>query len=203
MRARGERIGAQRAQCRALIEWARLAGQVRAFSYIEQFARVAEGAEHVVYHDPERGLAVKTTHANRFGHSTFAEGATATPLEYFQRLAWHNSLFGDDIRIEGVAHDESQIEVITTQPWINTDLARSNPLQSEIDAQFFGMGFQKVELVPDVPLYFHSTLGLLVADAHDRNVLRNDQGGLTLIDVVVGEPGPDLLRRIQEKLITT
>ena len=200
MRARGEGIGPQRAQRTALIEWARLAGKVRAFSYIEQFERVAEGAEHVVYYDPERGLAVKATHTNRFGHSTFAEGATATPLEYFQRLAWHNSIFGDDIRIEGVAHDESQIEVITTQPWINADPIRSTPAQSEIDAHILGMGFRKVEFVPDVPLYFHEALGLLVADAHDRNVLRNDHGGLTLIDVVVGVPGPDLLRRIQEKL---
>ena len=203
MRARGEGIGAQRAQRRALIEWAQLAGKVRAFSHIEQFERVADGAEHVVYHDPARGVAVKTTHTNRFGHSTFAEGAMATPLEYLQRLAWHNSLFGDDIRIEGVAHDESQIEIITTQPWINAERSRSNPSPLEIDAHFSGMGFQKVELVPDVPLYFHGKLGLLVADAHDRNVLRNDQGGLTLIDVVVGAPGPDLLRRIQEKLTTT
>lgn len=200
MRARGEGIGTQRAQRSALIEWARLAGKLRAFSYIEQFERVAEGAEHVVYHDPERGLAVKTTHANRFGHSTFAEGVAATPLEYFQRLAWHNSLFGDDIRIEGVAHDESQIEVVTTQPWINADPHCPTPAQAEIDAHILNMGFQKVELVADVPLYFHEGLGLLVADAHDRNVLRNDRGGLTLIDVVVGAPGPDLLRRIREKL---
>lgn len=50
-------------------------------------------AEHVVYYDDARALAIKATHANRFGHSAYAEGVPATPLEYLRRLGWHNAHF--------------------------------------------------------------------------------------------------------------
>ena len=203
MRARGESIGPQRAQRSALIEWARSVGKTLPFSHVEQFVRVSEGAEHVVFHDPSRGLAVKATHVNRFGHSVIAEGMSASPLEYVQRLVWHNTLFGDEICIEGVAFDEAQIEIITTQPWIVASPQQPSPSQSEIDAYFSSIGFCKVELVPDVPLYFHRELGILVADAHDRNILRNESGALVPIDLVIGRPGPDLLRRITEQLDKT
>ncbi|MEO6787520.1 MAG: hypothetical protein ABI318_15425 [Chthoniobacteraceae bacterium] len=173
------------------------------FSHVEKFLRVSEGAEHVVFHDPERGVAVKATHVNRFGHSVIAEGAAATPLEYLERLSWQNELFGDDIRIEGVAFDESQLEIVTTQPWIVASASQPSPTQAEIDAYFFDLGFRKAELVSDVPLYFHPELGMLVADAHDRNILRNESGVLVPIDLVIGRPGADLLRRIRENLDRT
>jgi hypothetical protein len=203
VRARGEGVGTQRAQRLALIEWARGNGRALAFSHIEQFIRVSEGAEHVVFHDPQRGVAVKATHVNRFGHSVIAEGASASPLEYIQRLEFQNTLFGDEIRIEGVAFDEAQIEIITTQPWIVASPEHPSPTQAEIDVYFSSLGFLKAELVADVPLYFHRDLGILVADAHDRNILRNESGALVPIDLVIGRPGSDLLRRITEQLDTT
>ena len=183
-----------------MVEWAESSGKVIGFSHIEQFRRVAEGAEHVVYHDPQRGLAVKATHANRFGHSTLGEGVPATPVEYLQRLAWQNQIFGDDIRIEGIASDESQIEVVTTQPWITSHFQFPTPTLDEIDAYFRTYSFVKVCLTPDVPLYFHPQGGLLIADAHERNILRTETGVLAPIDVVIGHPGADLLRQIQSKL---
>ena len=189
MRAHGEGISAERAQRIALIQWAESAGKALSFSHVEKFPRVAEGAEHVVFHDPPRGVAVKATHVNRFGHSVIAEGMAASPLEYFERLALQNELFGDDIRIEGVAFDEAQLEIVTTQP--------------EIDAYFSNLGFCRAELNPDVPLYFHPELGILVADAHDRNILRNESGVLVPIDLVIGKLGADLLRRIRENLDKT
>ena len=189
MRAHGEGISAERAQRIALIQWAESAGKALSFSHVEKFPRVAEGAEHVVFHDPPRGVAVKATHVNRFGQSVIAEGMAASPLEYFERLALQNELFGDDIRIEGVAFDEAQLEIVTTQP--------------EIDAYFSNLGFCRAELNPDVPLYFHPELGILVADAHDRNILRNESGVLVPIDLVIGKLGADLLRRIRENLDKT
>lgn len=200
MRARGEGISAERAQRIALIQWAESAGKTLSFSHVEKFPRVAEGAEHAVFHDPSRGVAVKATHVNRFGHSVIAEGMAASPLEYVERLALQNELFGDDIRIEGVAFDEAQLEVVTTQPWIVASPLRPSPAQVEIDAYFSSLGFRKVELVPDVPLYLHRELGILVADAHDRNILRHEAGALVPIDLVIGRPGSDLLRRVEEHL---
>ncbi len=118
------------------------------FSHVEQFARVAEGAEHCVFHDPVRAVAVKATHVNRFGHSAFGEGVPATLLEYLDRLAMQNLLFGDDIRIEGVAFDEGQMEIITTQPWIVAHPDAPTASQPEIDAYFAEFGFRKVESQP-------------------------------------------------------
>ena len=197
MRARGEIARAQRT---ALIDWAKRVGKTLSFSHVEQFARVAEGAEHSVFHDPERGVAVKATHVNRFGHSAFAEGVPATPLEYLERLALQNVLFGDDIRIAGVAFDEAQMEIVTTQPWIVVHSDVPTPALSEIDEYFGALGFRKVELVPDVPIYFQPEAGVIVADAHERNILRNETGALVPIDLVIGKPGPQLLGRILEKL---
>ena len=197
MRTRGESIRHQRD---ALIEWATKLGRTRTFSYVDRFMRVSEGAEHCVFHDSERGVAVKTTHVNRFEHSAYGEGIPATLLEYLERLEWQNTLFGDDIRIEGVASDEGQIEIITTQPWIVAHSDAPTPAQSEIDAYFAEFGFRKVEVNPDVPIYFHPELQIIVADAHDRNILRNETGRLVPIDLVIGSPGPLLTRQLHDRL---
>lgn len=162
--------------------------------------RVSSGAEHSVYHDSERRVAVKATHVNRFGHSTIAEGVPATLLEYLDRLAWQNLLFGDDIRIEGVASDEEQIEIITTQPWIVVHPDVPTATQREIDDYFEALGFAKLELIAGVPLYFQPELGVVVADAHDQNILRNESGELVPIDLVIGAPGRELLGKIREQL---
>ena len=60
---------ARRSERLALVEWARERRRILGTQFIEQFRRVAEGAEHVVYYDESRGLAMKATHPNRFGHS--------------------------------------------------------------------------------------------------------------------------------------
>ena len=53
--------------------------------------------------------------------------------------------------------------------------------------------------MPDVPLYFQPEMGIIVADAHDRNILRNESGRLVPIDLVIGNPGPELLDQILRK----
>ena len=109
IRARGERVGEPVNQWvserLALCEWAALNAKRLPFSYIEQFKPVGSGAEHRVYHDQKNGLAIKATHTNRFGHSTYGEGFQAFPSEYLRRLAWNNLLFGDAFSIIGVAFD--------------------------------------------------------------------------------------------------
>lgn len=112
IRARGARIGEpineRFSERLALSEWAALTGKQLGFDYVEQFKPIGAGAEHRVYHDQEHGLAIKATHTNRFGHSTYGEGFQATPSEYLRRLAWCNLLFGDEYRILGIAFDEEQ-----------------------------------------------------------------------------------------------
>lgn len=195
MQAVGIRNSVRRTERLALVQWAKERRLILDTRFIEQFRQVAEGAEHIVYHDEKRALAMKATRPNCFGHSARNEGLAATPLEYLQRLGWHNALFGDDIRIEGITFVEENIEVITSQPWIVSD-GKHPALQAEIDSYFEHLGFRRVEINPGVPIYFNERMNVIVADAHDRNILRTEEGILAPIDVVIGIPNPDLLERI-------
>ena len=195
IRARGARIGEpineRFSERLALSEWAALTGKQLGFDYVEQFKPIGAGAEHRVYHDQEHGLAIKATHTNRFGHSTYGEGFQATPSEYLRRLAWCNLLFGDEYRILGIAFDEEQqIEIVCSQPWIVSHPIRPVPFESEIDLYFQGFGFLRSPLNPEAPVFYHLGFNLIVADAHDTNILRDSDGNLAAIDVVVGTPGP-------------
>lgn len=180
----------------ALIEWAVRGEKVLEPSCRESFRSVASGAEHVVFHDAKRGRATKVTYPNCYGHSAHAEGCGATPLEYLRRLSWHNILFGDDIRIEGVIYDEDQLEVVTSQPWIYSG-NRPVPTQGQIDDYFAGVGFEPVPLFPFAPLYYSEALRILVADAHDRNLLVDEAGNLVPIDLVIGVPSIQLENQVR------
>jgi hypothetical protein len=199
MLAIGVCAGVRRAEQSALIEWAKKHNRILDPCFVEQYRHVSSGAEHSVFHDQCGGLAVKATHPNKFGHSAREEGTVATPLEYLRRLAWHNALFGDDIRFLGVTYMEGNIEVVTSQPWIVAD-ERHFITVEEIDAYFERLGFIHVELAPDVPLYYNPLLQVLVADAHERNVLLSEDGHLVPIDVVVGNPSESLRNRLQTAL---
>ncbi len=198
MRARSQKLDIRQSERAAVIEWAYRSPVRRvSFSYIEQFERVSEGAEHVVYYDANFGLAVKATHVNRFGHSVRGEGAQATLLEYLRRLAWQNVLFGDDIRVAGVAFDEAQIEIVTTQPWITADKASPAATHSEIVEYFNRLSFLHVPLAEESPLFYCDAIRVLVADAHEGNVLRAETGQLMPIDVVIGVPEEPFLSQIK------
>lgn len=187
------RIGLYQSELLALFEWAELNGALLPFDFIEQFKYVGSGAEHRVYHDQSQRVAIKATHANQFGHSTFAAGMRATPLEYLERLTWCNAIFGDRFKLLGIARDEEQqVEVICSQPWISAHPTRSVPYQTEINDYFGQFGFERVPGAADAPMFYHNDLSLLVADAHDTNMLRDDKERLVAIDVVVGAVGPSL-----------
>lgn len=188
-----------RAERLALIEWAAESNRILEPTFVEQFRHVSSGAEHAVFHDQCNALAIKATHPNRFGHSARGDGTPATPLEYLRRLGWHNLLFGDDVRILGVILDEGNIEIVTSQPWIVADPTHFTTLD-EIDAYFAGLEFVRVELTPDVPLYFRRKPAVVIADAHQQNVLTTEDGHLVPIDVVVGVPSQQLLAQMEEEL---
>jgi hypothetical protein len=194
IRARGERIGEPislaRAERLALREWAALNDKKISFDSVSRFKPIGSGAEHRVYHDELNSLAVKVTHTNRFGHSVYDRDTLALPSEYLRRLAWSNLLLGDEFRILGVAFDDEQIEVVSSHRWIEGHHDRSVPFEEEIDQYFNRFGFRRLA-IPDVPLFYHD-LGLLLADAHDTNIIRDVKGDCYAIDVVIGRPGPRL-----------
>lgn len=195
MRARGGTFCPSRPERASLIEWAIQSGKILAPGCLAEFHPVGTGAEHSVFHDWDNGLAIKVTHPNRFGHSACEVGKGATPLEYLRRLRWHNALFGDRIRVQGLIYDEEVLQVVTQQPWITTG-SRRLPNQREIDFYFGQLGFEFIPLFPNAPLYFSKLFRLVVADAHDRNMLIDENEQLVPIDLVIGTPGPALAGQI-------
>jgi hypothetical protein len=177
----------------ALCQWATAKNKRLGFDFVEQFKPIGSGAEHRVYHDQANGLAVKATHTNNFGHSVFARDAKATPNEYLRRLAWSNVLLGDEFRILGVAFDdEDQIEIISAHKWIEGHPSRKAPYPEEIESYLARFGFEDLTHNSDAPIFYHAGFGLLLADAHDTNVIRTVEGECAAIDVVIGRPGPQL-----------
>ncbi len=198
IRARPDGVSQYRAEYRAIVEWANSTGRTLRFDFIEQFAFIGDGAEHRVYKNSDDEVAIKATHPNKFGYSTLSEGSWATPLEYLKRLAWQNIIFGDDIRIVGVAYEDDQMEVIHSQPWISSHKIRPNPFQEEIDVYMGNFEFVSSSFDLDTPLFYSSTHRLVAADAHDRNIIRDENENLVAIDLVIGPPGPHLQSQIEE-----
>ena len=201
IRAGAQGLSQHRAEYRALIDWARQCDRLLPFTFIEQFDFVGEGAEHRVYKKAAAdSLAIKSTLPNKFGYSTQREGEWASPAEYLKRLAWQNLIFCDDIRIVGVAYEDDQMEVITSQPWISAHEFRPNPLKEEIEQYMGEFGFVATSLDLDTPLYYSPDLGLLAADAHDRNIIRDLNGRLAAIDLIIGPPSESRRAKITEFL---
>jgi len=197
VRERSQALGLIAAEILALAEWAEAGNRILPSSCMEQLRPVSSGAEHLVFFDESGHQAIKLTHPGEFGHSVYGPGIKALPSQYFDRLHYQNIIFGDDINIHGLMHDgEGHVQIVTSQPWISANEERPNPTAEEIEAFFKEHSFEPVLLNPDAPLFYSKALGLLVADAHDQNVLRDGQGNLVPIDVVTGFPGPDLLRKI-------
>jgi hypothetical protein len=76
-------------------------------------------------------------------------------------------------------------------------------LPDEIDIYFENLDFERVEVNPDVPLYFNQQMKVIVAivaDAHERDILRTEEGKLAPIDVVIGVPDDNMLHRILLKI---
>lgn len=192
--AGGGRVGAEKT---CLLEWLRRHDLLVEDGFLNRLRPVSSGAEHVVYHDAARRLAIKVTHPNRFGHSVYDDsGGGATPLEYLRRLAYHNVLFGDDIRIIGARLDDDALEIISSQPWIVSHSEDPVPAQAAVDEYLAALGFGRSALFPLGFYFYNRANGLAVADAQPNNILVATDGRLAPIDLVIGHPGSALLKRL-------
>jgi len=198
IRSRDGSITGWKAERRALLEYAEKYGKLLSQDHLSQFSYKGSGAEHRVFHDAEKGRAVKVTHPNRYGHSAYGPGLSATPSEYLRRLAWANGILGDDFRIHGVICEEEHIEIVSSHPWITAHPESPQPSTEEIAAYFKRFDFEPVSVDPSVPLYFNRRSGLLIIDATDLNVIRDRNEYIAAIDVGIGFPGPQILRQIEE-----
>jgi hypothetical protein len=183
----------------SFLRWLQQNHKVLAPNYARNFHYIGDGAEHIVYFDKDRLRAIKFTRPNRFGHSVYREGASATLLEYLCRLLYSNWLLGDDIHLVGAVIGDDSIEIVTSQPWITAHTHSPQASDESVIQYFSEIEFQKSKLYPNGALFFNSELDLVAADAHSRNVLTTTTGDIVAIDVVIGRPGPALATALRKE----
>jgi hypothetical protein len=180
----------------ALILWSQSLGLRFGKDFLSGYRFFGEGGEHRVYHDCANALAIKLTHPGSFGHSMHLNGCPATPSDYLIRLAWQNHIFRDCIKVTGTIGEKNVMQVVTCQPWIPT----SRPATERQIADYLQqLRFEKFEINPGVPMYFHRYFKVVMADVHIGNILRHG-GKLVPIDLVICKPDSQLRARIRELL---
>ncbi len=140
----------------------------------------AFGFEHEVWFMPHRDepWVLKATYPDAFGH--LPDGRACFPTEYFERLLLQNEVFGDDIRLEGIAIEIGTCRVITSQPAVAGRFAEPE----EVDRFFLDRGFSEIKLKVR-KLWWRPTDDIVCADTHGGNILVTESGMMVAIDVPV------------------
>jgi len=108
---------------------------------------------------------------------------TATAREYLSRLVLQNIFSQDDICFEALINSRSHLRVLTSQPHI----AGEHAAAGEIKQWFLSLGFVRLETGGRIAWY-RERENLLVADAHEGNVIKTAGGDLVPIDLNLIQP---------------
>ena len=178
---------------RAFLEWGESCSLICSSADYPFLRRApeAKGNEHEVWFDQDSNRWFKATYPNKFGLGWSEEGF-ATAREYLTRLVLSNRHFGDDIRLVALVNQHEQLRVLTSQPHIAGEPAT----HEEICSWFIGLRFRRIESVAGLAWY-RADLNLLVADAHEGNVIKAHDGSLYPIDLNIAEPTGQLLEWVR------
>jgi hypothetical protein len=160
----------------------------------------AGGEEHRIATPGDRSRYWKATHPGRCGFTVICgeetggepELTNALPLEYFERLLLQNNIFSDDVRLEGIALENRKLVLVTSQRAI---------LGSDVTAEEMTAFMQKVWFAPlhglslgrPGSLAFYRDLDEIAAfDAHPGNFVKDDNGVVLPIDLVLVRAGDEL-----------
>jgi hypothetical protein len=177
----------------SLIDWAQDRVLIRVEADYEFFARPPDsrGNEHEVWFDAASKRWFKATFRNRFG-LPWGQGISATPHEYLLRLLLQNRYFGDKMYLVAIINCEGKIRLLTSQPHVSGDFARPD----EIQKWFRAHGFVRLEISERIAWYLKSE-NLLIADAHEGNVIKTPAGTIVPIDLNLIQPRGVLLEWVQ------
>jgi hypothetical protein len=163
------------------------------------------GQEHRVWLDALKQRYFKVTHPGRFGFSIIVSGAGempelvgATPLEYLQRLLLQNSLFGDDVRLVGVAHETQWTTIMTSQPNITGDEVSKQEIENFMRRLCF-KPLRGLSLGNPGSLAFYRDLDeVAVFDAHPANFVKDSTGVILPIDLILLHADTALQKSLNE-----
>ena len=126
-----------------------------------------QGGEHAVEFDERRQRFIKGTLPEvGFGYGIYLSntGQQATPGEYLDRLALHNRIFGDDIKVERVVPlGAGKFSIVTSQSALQGEPATPRQIQQSMRSKGF-------EPIAD-GVFYNRDEGLLIHDMHPRNAV--------------------------------
>ena len=141
--------------------------------------------------DTKRQRYFKATHPGRFGFAVIAlddgslELTGATPLEYVERMLLQNSVFGDDVKLEGVAMEGGKMSLLTSQPNVSGGEASDDDMTAFM-AKLWFQPLTGLSLGRPGALAFYRDLDEVAAfDAHPGNFVKDDNGVVLPIDLVL------------------
>ena len=121
----------------------------------------------------------------------------ASPSQYLERIRLHNSLFGDDVKIEGISSTGGL--VISQRP-----IKGREATEEEITSALAAAGWVKVpsgrqalpDILKDTAWYYRETKTIMV-DARPANVIVDGEGRLHMIDVMLKKAEDALLALLE------
>jgi Serine/Threonine/Tyrosine Kinase found in polyvalent proteins len=173
----------------ALCEWADQRSLIRTEEDFLFFNRQPDGYgnEHQAWFDEGSNRWFKATYHNQFGLAWGRDG-TATPREYLTRLVLQNKYFADDIELVCLIQSRQKLRILTSQPHIDGESA----CVSEIQDWFISLAFIRLQ-TSDRIAWFRRDENVLIADAHEGNVIKTHAGDLVPIDLNIVQPRGDML----------
>jgi hypothetical protein len=121
------------------------------------------------------------------------EEPAASPIEYLERWAWHNELFGDSVEFIGVLDTAKGLRLIISQPAIEGRPAS----EEEIDTFFRSHGWKRIVISGDIA-YFDSVKKMVISDTHRGNIIAQENGLLLPIDLRVQQLKGTLLEVVRK-----
>jgi hypothetical protein len=126
-----------------------------------------EGAEHQLYIN--KGIVYKRNNLSYHGNC----------LEYLVRLALHHWLFPDTaMNFEGLMEVDGELQAIVTQKAFSG--VRGATLE-EVSPEMHKRGFQRIRNND----FYSPSLGIIVEDLHDENVMIDEEVSLIIFDPVI------------------
>lgn len=173
------------ASFKALLEWGEANQLIFPSSQFSFLTRPPEGHgdEHEAWFNEPTNVWFKLTYPNRFGLGWNSD-ETATPTQYVNRLLLQNEHFADRIALLGLIEVNQRMRVLTSQPHVAGDPATCE----EIKAWFEGMGYTRVQSDEGAIAWYDPDENLLIADAHEGNVVRTKNNVLVAIDLNLMHP---------------
>jgi len=137
------------------------------FGDIDENRFIAEGAEQKVYLDKDSKHVIKLNDTVFYAHWE----------DYLHSLLIHNFLFPEtDYTLIGFRFENQNIKAVVRQPFIEI----TEPTDSNLVKEFLLANGFKLKKNND---YFHPTVGIILEDLHEENVLTKN-GTLFFIDTI-------------------